>query len=351
MSRSAVQGAPPIEMPALGASRSRPPARACAGGAAVGRWSNSGDVVENCLRRGSSHREWCTRGRPASTNSCGMDQRVSLITLGVGRRRRGLERSEALGRRPAPARATRPQPAAGVGLWDRARLAEDSGVEDGRGWGGVTLAYNVPLAGRGRCGDRRGTARGRAELARDGAATFWGGYSGVFVDPDGIRGRSPTTRTGRSPTTAGAVVLAPLVESTRICCETVTDLLTKVRGSSREVVGVRPRPLSGGGRPAAPRIRAHGSLAVGCGARDGDGAESSRDRPPLGHADEAVGRDARGDGARRGRRRAAARGSDRARARGAGGGVPRSGRGRLPADGDDGEPDRAARSSGSAATS
>jgi uncharacterized glyoxalase superfamily protein PhnB len=24
-----------------------------------------------------------------------------------------------------------------------------------------------------------------ATIAREGAATFWGGYSGVFVDPDG----------------------------------------------------------------------------------------------------------------------------------------------------------------------
>ena len=45
-----------------------------------------------------------------------------------------------------------------VALWDRASLAEDSGVADGGGWGGVTLAYNtrsreevdsVPRGGRG----------------------------------------------------------------------------------------------------------------------------------------------------------------------------------------------------------
>lgn len=30
-----------------------------------------------------------------------------------------------------------------VGLWDRAKLAEDSGLEDGGGWGGVTLAHNA----------------------------------------------------------------------------------------------------------------------------------------------------------------------------------------------------------------
>ena len=30
-----------------------------------------------------------------------------------------------------------------VALWDRAKLAEDSCVGDGGGWGGVTLALNV----------------------------------------------------------------------------------------------------------------------------------------------------------------------------------------------------------------
>ena len=34
-----------------------------------------------------------------------------------------------------------------VALWDRAKLAEDSGVNRG-GWGGVTLAYNT-RSGRG----------------------------------------------------------------------------------------------------------------------------------------------------------------------------------------------------------
>jgi hypothetical protein len=30
-----------------------------------------------------------------------------------------------------------------VALWDRGKLAADSAVTDGGGWGGVTLAYNV----------------------------------------------------------------------------------------------------------------------------------------------------------------------------------------------------------------
>ncbi|MGH2802786.1 MAG: VOC family protein, partial [Thermoleophilaceae bacterium] len=76
-----------------------------------------------------------------------MEQRLSLITLGVRDLARSRRFYEALGWR------TRAAPdddvvffQAGcmvVALWDRARLAEDSGVEDGGGWGGVTLAHNV----------------------------------------------------------------------------------------------------------------------------------------------------------------------------------------------------------------
>src|SRR5436309_15609805 len=76
-----------------------------------------------------------------------MDQRVSLITLGV----RDLERSrrfyESLGwsTGPAPSDDVVFFQTGGfiVALWDRAKLAEDSGVQGGGGWGGVALAYNV----------------------------------------------------------------------------------------------------------------------------------------------------------------------------------------------------------------
>lgn len=69
-------------------------------------------------------------------------------------------------------------------LWSRAALAEDSGVVDGGGWGGITLAHNVrtpevvdAILG---AADAAG-----ARIAREPAATEWGGYSGVFVDLDG----------------------------------------------------------------------------------------------------------------------------------------------------------------------
>ena len=71
-----------------------------------------------------------------------------------------------------------------LALWDRGKLAEDSGVEDGGGWGGVTLAYNVGSPAEVDAVLAEARAAG-AIIARSGAATFWGGYSGVFIDPDG----------------------------------------------------------------------------------------------------------------------------------------------------------------------
>jgi uncharacterized glyoxalase superfamily protein PhnB len=71
-----------------------------------------------------------------------------------------------------------------VALWDRARLAEDSTVEDSGGWGGVTLAYNVRSPAEVDALIEEARAAG-ARIGREGAATFWGGYSGLFLDPDG----------------------------------------------------------------------------------------------------------------------------------------------------------------------
>jgi uncharacterized protein len=117
-----------------------------------------------------------------------MDQRVSLITLGtrdLGRARRFYEE---LGwhTNADPGDDVVFFQAGGmvVALWNRASLAEDSVASDAEGWGGITLAHNV------RSPDDVDAVLGEAEraggtIARPGARTFWGGYSGVFVDPDG----------------------------------------------------------------------------------------------------------------------------------------------------------------------
>jgi uncharacterized protein len=116
-----------------------------------------------------------------------MDQRISLITLGVRDLARARAFYEALGWRRGTSDEEVVFFQAGgmvLALWDRTLLAEDSGVEDSGGWGGVTLAYNVasPQLVDDTLNDASDAG---ATITRPGAATFWGGYSGVFVDPEG----------------------------------------------------------------------------------------------------------------------------------------------------------------------
>jgi hypothetical protein len=117
-----------------------------------------------------------------------VDQRLSLVTLGVADVARARTFYEALGwtTGAAPDDDVVFFQAGGmiVALWSRASLAEDSGVEDTGGWGGVTLALNMrsPAEVDAVVEEAR---RAGARVAREPAATFWGGYSGAFVDPDG----------------------------------------------------------------------------------------------------------------------------------------------------------------------
>lgn len=71
-----------------------------------------------------------------------------------------------------------------VALWDRARLAEDSSVEDSPGWGGVTLAVNFASREEVVAVTEEARAAG-AKIGREPAETFWGGYTSIFIDPDG----------------------------------------------------------------------------------------------------------------------------------------------------------------------
>ncbi|SCX54649.1 hypothetical protein SAMN03159343_3116 [Klenkia marina] len=74
-----------------------------------------------------------------------------------------------------------------LGLWSRAELAADSEVpDDAGGWGGITLAHNVGSPAEVDAVLAEAEAAGGAVLRR-GSATVWGGYNGVFADPDGHR--------------------------------------------------------------------------------------------------------------------------------------------------------------------
>src|SRR6185437_8373773 len=126
-----------------------------------------------CARRGSS----------SHVRNSGVDQRLSLVTLGVRDLARARQFYEALGwttgAAPADDVVFFQAGCMIVALWSRESLAGDSAVGDGGGWGGITLAYNARspeevdavLAEAERAGGR---------IARPGAPTFWGGYSGVF---------------------------------------------------------------------------------------------------------------------------------------------------------------------------
>jgi catechol 2,3-dioxygenase-like lactoylglutathione lyase family enzyme len=117
-----------------------------------------------------------------------VEQRVSLITLGVADVQRARAFYERLGWTTKAASDDDVVffQAGGlvVALWGRQELAADSGVRDARGWGGVTLAHNVASPAEVDTTLAEAKAAG-ATIPRAGADTFWGGYSGVFVDPDG----------------------------------------------------------------------------------------------------------------------------------------------------------------------
>lgn len=116
-----------------------------------------------------------------------MEPRVSLITLGVSdldRSRRFYETLGWAGDSSNPGIVFFQVGAMVLALWDRAALAADSVVTDHGGWSGITLAHNVRSPDEVERVLAEALAAG-GRIARAGAPTAWGGYSGVFHDPDG----------------------------------------------------------------------------------------------------------------------------------------------------------------------
>lgn len=118
-----------------------------------------------------------------------MDQRVSLVTLGVSDLKRSRQFYEdGLGWQPATVLDEVVFYQLGgmvLGLYGRDALAKDAHMSSqGSGFGGIALAYNT----RGR--DEVDAAMAEAEAAgatvlKPAEDAFWGGYSGYFADPDG----------------------------------------------------------------------------------------------------------------------------------------------------------------------
>ena len=117
-----------------------------------------------------------------------MEQRISLVTLGVTDLARARTFYERLGWRGQQAEETVFFQAGGIGvvLWGRDKVAGDADIEDGGtdGFGGMALAHNV----RSRLEVDQvmdQAANAGARITRTAQETFYGGYAGFFTDPDG----------------------------------------------------------------------------------------------------------------------------------------------------------------------
>jgi uncharacterized protein len=119
-----------------------------------------------------------------------MEQRLSIVTLGVEDLTRSREFYERLGWRRSMKNSDSivffQTGGMALALYARQELAKDAGVAgEGEGFRGFTLAYNTRsreevdsiLAQAQQAGAKL------IKLAKD---AFWGGYSGYFSDPDGF---------------------------------------------------------------------------------------------------------------------------------------------------------------------
>lgn len=116
-----------------------------------------------------------------------MDQRISIVTLGVDDLERSVEFYRHLGWEGQEVEETVFFQAGGLAvvLWARDKLAADAGLaDDGASFGGVVLAHNVRSPEE---VDQvvQAAAGVGAEITREPEATFYGGYAGCFRDPDG----------------------------------------------------------------------------------------------------------------------------------------------------------------------
>ena len=117
-----------------------------------------------------------------------MEQRVSLITLGVA----DMANTAAFYERMGWRRVESPDGVVAfdligqtLGLYSLAALAEDIGVAEGTlGRGAATLGYNVRTKEEVDDVLQRAKVAG-ATILKPAQAVFWGGYHGYFADPEG----------------------------------------------------------------------------------------------------------------------------------------------------------------------
>jgi catechol 2,3-dioxygenase-like lactoylglutathione lyase family enzyme len=119
-----------------------------------------------------------------------MEQRVSIITLGVANLDHSRGFYERLGWRRSVTSAEGvvffQAGGMALALYPRAELAKDATVaEYGEGFGGIALAYNVRSRAEVSAVLAEAQAAG-ATILKPAQEAFWGGYSGFFADPDGF---------------------------------------------------------------------------------------------------------------------------------------------------------------------
>jgi uncharacterized protein len=119
-----------------------------------------------------------------------MEQRLSIVTLGVMDLEQSRKFYERLGWRKVNAKAEGivffQAGGMALALYPREELAKDANIPaEGQGFGGITLAYNARSRGEvDAVLDEAKTAGGK--ILKPAQEAFWGGYSGYFGDPDGF---------------------------------------------------------------------------------------------------------------------------------------------------------------------
>lgn len=118
----------------------------------------------------------------------GVEQRISLVTLGVADLARARTFYERLGWHGQEIEETVFFQAGGsaVVLWGRDKVADDAGVDDRGtdGFGGMALAHNVRSPAEvDEVLDQAASAG--AAVTQPARQTSYGGYAGAFTDPDG----------------------------------------------------------------------------------------------------------------------------------------------------------------------
>ena len=119
-----------------------------------------------------------------------MEQRISIITLGVAdldRSREFYERLEWRRSMPESEGIVFFQAGAmALALYPRDSLAKDANISpDGHGFNRVTIAYNARNRAEVDSVLKEASAAG-ATILKPAEEAFWGGYSGYFSDPDGF---------------------------------------------------------------------------------------------------------------------------------------------------------------------